>query len=113
MTLTVDFWWLVGFGITEVGAFFALAKMIFSATTQRLDERFERMHAHLSEMHASHKASTDELRRIDRELMALRAELPEKYVRREDHNKDIASIFVRIDSLSLKLDNIFLMEKNK
>jgi hypothetical protein len=54
------------------------------------------------------RAQEDELRRIDRELLGLRAELPEKYVRREDAIREQVVINAKLDAIAAKFDNIVL-----
>lgn len=54
------------------------------------------------------RAQQDELRRIDRELLNLRAELPDKYVRREDAIREQVVISAKLDALAAKFDNIVL-----
>lgn len=50
----------------------------------------------------------DDLRRMDREILNLRVELSEKYVRREDAIREQVVINAKLDALAAKLDNIVL-----
>jgi chromosome segregation ATPase len=50
----------------------------------------------------------EELRRVDREILNLRVELSEKYVRREDAIREQVVINAKLDALAAKLDNIVL-----
>lgn len=50
----------------------------------------------------------EELRRVDREILELRAELPDRYVRREDAIREQVVINAKLDALAAKLDNIVL-----
>lgn len=45
-----------------------------------------------------------DLRRLDRGLLELRAELPEKYVRREDAIREQVVINAKLDALAAKID---------
>ncbi len=111
MTFEVTFLELAGLALTLLGGFWGLAKMLINTTSMHLDERFDRLQDNLDDMHTAQSKAADDMHRIDRDVMLLRAELPEKYVRREDHNKDVAMVLVRMDSMSLKLDHYFLKER--
>lgn len=54
------------------------------------------------------EAMKEELRRIDREMMEMRAMLPDKYVRREDAIREQVVISAKLDSLAAKIDNVIL-----
>ncbi len=54
------------------------------------------------------EATNKELRRIDREILEMRAMLPDKYVRREDAIREQVMISAKLDSLAAKIDNIIL-----
>ena len=50
---------------------------------------------------------------VERDLMALRAELPEKYVRREDYIRGQSLIESKLDGLALKLENLQIREAKR
>lgn len=50
----------------------------------------------------------DEMRRVDREILSLRAELAEKYVRREDAIREQVVINAKLDAIAVRLDNVSL-----
>lgn len=50
----------------------------------------------------------EELRRVDREVLNLRIELSEKFVRREDAIREQVVINAKLDALAAKLDNVVL-----
>lgn len=57
---------------------------------------------------AAIRGQDDELRRIDREFLGLRAELAEKYVRREDAIREQVVINAKLDAIAVRLDNVAL-----
>ena len=111
MTVQVEFWHLVGLALTLMGGFWTLAKMLIAAGHKHTDDRFERILKSLEDMRQSQRAGAEELRRIDRELMALRAELPEKYVIRDDFVRYMGEVRLAIDALALRFENVLLRGK--
>ncbi|OPY07241.1 MAG: hypothetical protein A4E68_01923 [Syntrophaceae bacterium PtaB.Bin095] len=45
-------------------------------------------------------------RKLERALLELKAELPVQYVRREDHLRDTAVVYIKIDKLAEKIDDV-------
>jgi len=43
---------------------------------------------------------------MERSLLELKAELPVQYVRREDHLRDTAVVYIKIDKLAEKIDDV-------
>ena len=127
MNITVDVWQLLSFfgGILSflIITAFGLVKWLLSQIKQGIDSRFD-AHDKLqrdaqtqidkrfcSLGTALEKNNSDSLR-IERELMTLKADLPNLYVRREDFALSHSEIKVRIDGLSLKIDNVLLRSTN-
>jgi hypothetical protein len=106
MKIEVEFTWVVGLLITNLGAFWGLGKMMLSQSQRHIDEKFAAMAETL-------KQQDQGTRRLERELLELRAELPREYVRREDHNRVIGAIQVSIDNVSLKIDRAMLERGSK
>jgi len=66
------------------------------------------LNARLEAIQEANKVDAGQWGRVERELMNLKAELPLHYVRREDHVQTMAQIMTRLDSLSLRIENILL-----
>ena len=45
------------------------------------------------------------MRQLERDLMELRAELPERYLRREDYIRGQSIIEAKLDGLAMKIEN--------
>lgn len=80
-----------------IGAFWAIAKLLLTQSKNHIDEQFKTIVDTL-------RAQDDSSRRIERELLELKAELPRDYVRREDHNRVIGSLHVSLDNLRLTVE---------
>ncbi len=100
MKLELEIWQLLSLLVTIVGAFFGMAKMVLAQTKAQIDEKFAGMHALL-------KSQDETARRLERELLELKAELPRDYVRREDHVQAVAIFMTKVDALGLRMENMF------
>src|SRR5699024_7858107 len=81
-----------------------------------LDEKFENetkqrhiTEGHINAMVEDAKRDTKKneigLQRVQREVLELRAELPERYVRREDYIRGQTVIESKLDSLAIRMEN--------
>lgn len=100
MTITFDAWQIVTLVVTISGGIWALAKMLLIGAKQSIDEKFKAMGEHM-------KNQDDSSRRLERDLMELKAELPRDYVRREDYTQAIATIMTKIDAMTLRVEAAF------
>lgn len=95
-----DIWQIVGIAITVLGAFWGIATALLKSTQRHINEKFEQMSRHMSQQDES-------TRRIERDLMDLKVELPRDYVRREDHTQVIATIMTKLDAFQLRVEGMF------
>jgi hypothetical protein len=86
MTLEIDVWQLVsalGVILTSIaGGFVALGRML------------------LEQIQSNRVKDSETLRDVEREVMALKAELPEKYLRREDYIRGQTLIEAKLDAIA-------------
>lgn len=100
MNITVEFWQVVGLVVTIIGAFFTLAKMLLQGSQRSIDEKFKLMSDHM-------RSQDESSRRLERELMELKVELPRDYVRREDYTQAVAMIMTKLDAMALRVEQSF------
>lgn len=105
-TITLELWQLVTLLITLIGAFFTLARMLLSSTTRTIDEKFRVLGEHLAKQDQSSLRQDEAMRRLERDVMDMRAELPRDYVRREDYTQAIATIMTKIDAMALRFEQV-------
>ena len=123
MSVTVEFWQLLTFLvmllITFVTCIWALAKVLGTQQEKRLDERFEAMEARRKEgqghwdvqfaaIESAMKADSAHWLSLERNLMALKAELPVSYVRREDYIRNQTIIEAKLDNVVVRIENLRL-----
>lgn len=89
VTVTLDLWQLVTAIATLLGAiglgFVALGKVL------------------LTQIQANLQRDSESVRKVERDLMLLRVELPEKYVRREDYIRGQTVIEAKLDAISTRV----------
>lgn len=61
---------------------------------------------------AANKRLDTDMQKLQRDLLVLRAELPEKYVRREDYVRGQSIIESKLDALAMRLENQMLGGRN-
>lgn len=123
MTLQVDLWSLVGLlcGLvtTLAGLGLTFARMLLTQVERRLDERFQALQksredarsvclSRFQTLDSERREEIAQWQRVERDLLALRAELPLHYVRREDYVRGQTVLEAKIDALALKLENLQL-----
>lgn len=97
MKFELDAWQLVLMFSMICGAFWGIAKMLLAATQKNIDEKFQAVSLGL-------KSQDETNRRLERDLMELKAELPRDYVRREDYTQAIATIMTKIDHVAMRME---------
>ena len=97
MMLEVDIWRLIGFFLSFLGFVFGMAKLFFNQVEKRQAERFAGLESTL-------RGSEDNWSRLEREFLALKADLPLNYVRREDYIRGQTVIEAKLDALYNKLE---------
>jgi len=98
MRIELELWHLMVLATSIVGGFFAIAKMLMAANQKAIDEKFAAVAKGLESQDQTN-------RRLERELMELKAELPRNYVRREDYTQAIATIMTKIDHVALRVED--------
>jgi hypothetical protein len=98
MRIELELWHLIVLGTSIVGGFFAVARMLIAANQKAIDEQFMAVAKGLESQDATN-------RRLERDLMELKAELPRDYVRREDYTQAIATIMTKIDHVALRVED--------
>lgn len=123
MVVQIEVWQLFGllFGLVATLATLGLSfgQILLRQVERRLDERFLDLQKARDEAHTAtlnRFAAIDQSRReevlqwqrVERDLLALRAELPTHYVRREDYVRGQTIVEAKLDALALKLENLQL-----
>jgi hypothetical protein len=99
MTIQIDFWELLtGVGalaLTFLGFVFAAGKVLLVQIERRLEARFAVLD----------RAAAD-LDRLEKDFLNWKAELPMRYVFREDYVRNQTVIEAKLDALAVRMDNL-------
>ncbi len=115
MQVTLDLWHVISLAVSFFGASAAAGKLLLSQTQRHLDERFnsqesaraanhEQVSRRLDNMEAAAREESGNWARIERDLLAMKADLPLHYVRREDYIRGQSVIEAKLDALGSKLE---------
>lgn len=112
----IELWHLV----TLLMAFFAMCgatgKVLLSQFQKHMDQRFidqegarksfhTQLQSRLEGIEKTALAEANEWKRVERELLELKADLPQHYVRREDYIRGQSVIESKLDALYNKMEN--------
>ena len=102
MTLQVDFWQLLGFGLTLLSGFagiiFGAGRLIAAQFETRINERFD-------VLQKARDAEAQGITNLERDFLRFQADLPLHYVRREDYVRGQSGIEAKLDGLALRIEN--------
>ena len=102
MTLQIEFWQLVGFGIGLLSGFagiiFGAGRLIAAQFELRINERFD-------VLQKAREAEAAGITNLERDFLRFQADLPLHYVRREDYVRGQSIVEAKLDGLATKIDN--------
>lgn len=122
MNLQIEWWHVVGLVVSLIAGFWALVSLMVNQFNKGLDKRFDGIDKRFeasdvarSEANHLNKERFDrieeQLRIQERELLSTKAELPDKYVRREDAIRSEMTLHAKFDGLAGRID-LFMRAKN-
>lgn len=119
MMIEVDFWQLVLLLVTFFGACAGAGGLMLRQSQRHLDERFVTQEAsraagqnelskRLDGMEQVNREETLQWQRVEREMLKFQADMPMKYVMRDDYIRGQTLIEAKLDGLAGKIDNAAL-----
>jgi len=114
MTVQLDIWNALGAVVVLIGAFWTLMTIIVKQFNAGLRERFSSLEVSRTEAELRHAERFNRIEESqksqERDFLILKAELPDKYVRREDAIRSEMTLHAKFDGLASRID-MFLREK--
>ncbi|MCD7099105.1 hypothetical protein [Stenotrophomonas sp. MMGLT7] len=95
MKVQFELWQLITLALTLLTILVGLGRLLLSQIERRFDERLGVL-----------GADAQGWRETERSVLALRAELAERYVRREDYIRGQTVIEAKLDAISSELKNV-------
>ena len=99
--------------ISGIVSFNAMSRRLEKAFQAHLDTKFENLDKELTRLNDAKDVSARQIAQVERDLLELKADLPEKYVRREDYIRGQSLIESKLDGLAMKLENLQLREAKR
>lgn len=84
----------------------------FDAQAKALSVTHRQVQQRLDGIESAARKDAENWQRIERELLAFKAEMPTSYVRREDFVQSMGTIMTRLDAMALRFENM-LLKQNK
>lgn len=120
-TIQLDLWQVILLIITVIGAFAGVGKLLLSQINKALDLRFaaieaaatvQKQHwdARFGELLSQQKKEGESWARIERDLLTFKAELPTRYVLRDDYVRNQTIIEAKLDAVAMKIENFQLRQ---
>ena len=119
MKIEIELWHLISMLIAFIAFTGAFGKLLLSQIQKNLKDKFEAQEKSASagnlilanRLDTIEKAGREEAKewqRIEREVLMLKADLPQLYVRREDYIRGQSIIEAKLDGLAVKFENALL-----
>ena len=116
MTVQVDLWHLVGLLLGFMGVCGGGVGLLWRQTLAQLDARFAatehtraaseaKLAERMAALEGVNRDETLQWQRVEREFLKFQADLPMKYVMRDDYIRGQTIIEAKLDSLATKLEN--------
>ena len=99
--LKLQLWHLISLFLMSGGLLLTMGKFFFGYLDRRIERLTLTLGHQLKEQSQNHQ-------RLERDFLNFKAELPDKYVRREDFIRSEAVIEAKLDGLAIKFDNMIL-----
>lgn len=104
MTLTLETWHVISLIITIFGGLVGGAKLFFGRVEDSIKQRDQQLADALDKIDAKLEKESEAIRRIDRDLLTLKAELPREYVTKNDFVRSFTVVEHKLDALANKLE---------
>jgi len=123
MAITIDLWQLLGMAVSVLTVFvsvmFAAGKLLLGQFERRLDDKFKTQEdarivgqkhwdAKFSVLEQAAANEAKEWQRVEKEILIMKADMSNQYVRRDDYIRNQSVIEAKIDGLALKIENVFM-----
>lgn len=104
MTLTLTAWQIITLVITLFGGLVGGAKLLFSLVEKSLKQSDKQLSDALGKVAEKLEKESADIRRIDRDVLELKAVLPKEYVSKNDFVRSFTVVEHKLDALGTKLE---------
>lgn len=108
MTLELEAYQAIGILLTVAGSLWGVGRAFFARVDSAIRERDDSLERAISNVSKQLTRQSNDVRQIEKDLLLLKAELPEKYLTRVDFNRTFTVVEAKID----KVYNLIIEQKN-
>ena len=110
ITFQIEVYHVLTLIATLVGAYWLLVVLIVKQFNAALSTRFEALEASRNETNVRTEDRFDRIeasqKNLDRDFLLFKAELPDRYVRREDAIRSEMTLHAKFDGLAARIDSV-------
>ncbi|QRO13093.1 hypothetical protein I6J32_10950 [Moraxella osloensis] len=111
MTLELEGYQAIMLAITIGGSIFGAGRAFFGRVETALKDRDDGLKAEIAKVNDNMNKESEAIRKLDRDLLMLKADLPREYVAKEDFVRSFTVVEAKIDAVQTTLTN-FAKEKS-
>lgn len=108
MRIELELWQLITLLLAFFGAVGVAARLLFDTVLRHLNANHLQLTERLGAIEEANREEARQWQRVERELLELKADLPMRFVQREDYIRGQSVIEVKIDALAMKIENMQL-----
>ncbi len=112
MILELEAYQAIGLAITIIGSIYASGKSFFSRFETVLKERDDGLKDELSKLSNQMSRESEAIRKLDREVLILKGELPRDYVAKEDFIRSFTVVEAKLDAVQNLITNLKVEGRN-
>lgn len=109
MILELEAYQVIGVLLTVAGSIFGAGKALFARFDASLRERDGSLKDELHKLSNQMASESEAIRKLDREMLELKAELPREYVAKADFIRSFTVVEGKLDAVY----NLIIKQKNK
>ena len=111
MTLELEGYQAIMLAITIGGSIFGAGRAFFGRVETALKDRDDGLKAEIAKVNDNMNKESEAIRKLDRDRLMLKADLPREYVAKEDFVRSFTVVEAKIDAVQTTLTN-FAKEKS-
>lgn len=92
--------------VAIIGASVGMVKMLGNQIKSNLDQNFEATNSKIGDVATQAAKGQEEVRMLEIKFLEFKADMPHRYVAREDYIRNQTVIESKLDAIALKVENI-------
>lgn len=99
MTISVDFWQLVGITITMLAGYATLGKLLLASTTKSINQQFEMLRQAIERVDAQHRITEKDLRDLYERHSKMQTDMYRTFIDRQEFARQQTAVEHKLDSI--------------